>query len=287
MGPGQRVSFVVLCAAFVGASSLWVRSYYVSDEVMRSSSDQARRESRELVMVSSRGQFALISSKYRFETQARFDSYTLARAEWSHRSSRAAPIPFSSSGPADWLGFRFETEPQSPNSSGATTRIAVPYWSIVVASGSLLLFLFMQQTVIWPVLLQTKRRLLVELLLCHIVGSYSFSVVAALCAIAMKGSRVLADEGFWATLALAPVTAPLTAAESLPRMASEPMLKPVIALGTCAYLVSFAMLTPRLRLVVLKKRRSLSGLCRNCGYDLRATPQRCPECGTVRASRRS
>ena len=53
-------------------------------------------------------------------------------------------------------------------------------------------------------------------------------------------------------------------------------LTAVVALGVAAA----AFYLHRRYEELLCRRRSGAGLCVACGYDLRATPGRCPECGT-------
>ena len=48
--------------------------------------------------------------------------------------------------------------------------------------------------------------------------------------------------------------------------------------------VTLALPVSVLRRRVRDRRIIREGRCRACGYDLRATPDRCPECGTVRVT---
>jgi hypothetical protein len=60
------------------------------------------------------------------------------------------------------------------------------------------------------------------------------------------------------------------------------LIVPLWSLLPMVTLLTGAMLWPE-RSWRRKDRRERAGLCVKCGYDLRATPDRCPECGTIPA----
>jgi hypothetical protein len=68
---------------------------------------------------------------------------------------------------------------------------------------------------------------------------------------------------------------------SYPGVTNAQAVAPFWSLQTVTAILPFAWTTARLR-SILRRRHLLKNLhlCSTCGYDLRATPHRCPECGT-------
>jgi hypothetical protein len=54
---------------------------------------------------------------------------------------------------------------------------------------------------------------------------------------------------------------------------------PLWTLGALLAVAAAAVLAGYVVRAARRRRRVQAGLCPSCGYDLRATPQRCPECG--------
>lgn len=55
-------------------------------------------------------------------------------------------------------------------------------------------------------------------------------------------------------------------------------------LRLCWPTLTFGLLAAALSIQTLRRRPSTTAHCPTCGYDCRATPDRCPECGTARVA---
>ena len=72
----------------------------------------------------------------------------------------------------------------------------------------------------------------------------------------------------------------LTSLETAPQVTSIAFYAPYVAVVPLLAALPMAVLIRMLARIAKLRIRTRRGLCPRCGYDLRASPDRCPECGT-------
>jgi hypothetical protein len=115
----------------------------------------------------------------------------------------------------------------------------------------------------------------------HAIASYCFFPIwLAYTEWGQWGSLIGSLALFWV---LAPILAPLAAVGYAREISTHSPLVTIALMS--AYLLPLGICCARVRAHRMRWDRAAANLCASCGYDLRATPDRCPECGAAPTAR--
>jgi hypothetical protein len=131
-----------------------------------------------------------------------------------------------------------------------------------------------------------RQHRLVRLLIAHSLAAYLFFPLMAIVSRPLRPLGAAANmlPVTWVAVAAAPLSVPviLLGGTILELENSEMTVWPLLSV-VWMWPMYIVLLAPTFTLVSLsvwrRRRWQKKGLCTNCGYDLRASPDRCPECG--------
>ncbi|HEY8667584.1 MAG TPA: hypothetical protein VIL86_13030 [Tepidisphaeraceae bacterium] len=116
-----------------------------------------------------------------------------------------------------------------------------------------------------------------QVVLGYVLASYGFYGLLILLLV-MQGQAHHYRPAFWMLGFIAPAGAPIVLCVLFPHPESWPLVPFLFWVG---FFALFALAVLTVRRLGFGRGIQEDGLCRRCGYDLRATPERCPECGTA------